>query len=514
MYGTDDDWSAGYVTDVEYTHGFYGEMAPSRLALVLLARGCFPPDIGRPFKFCELGAGQGLSTNVLAAANPLGSFWANDFNPTHIANAKRLAAEGGLANVEFADTAFADLDKSDTPEFDFICLHGVYSWINAENRAAIIDFVRRKVKVGGVVFVSYNAYPGWAASMPLRELLCRYAESASGTRLAGIDAAIKFADRLKSLKVHYFQANEAVTKRLDHMAKQSRHYLAHEFFNRDWTPFYHSEVAGDLRRAKMTYVGSAHLPDDIDQVTLDPEQAAVLAEIPDPSDRETVKSFFLNQQFRRDVFVRGPLHLKPLEVGQYAGRVRLAPARLRADMALKAPSPRGEFTLKSEYYEPIFDRLDKGPVSIAEILADRAFAGAPAGVGLTAILVTIGLGYATNCLAAEGEAVRRKSTEAFNQAVLARARFGPEIGYLASPVTGSGVGVEHIDQLFMLARREQAPAIGQYVERALTQMGRRLAGEGGKPIEDPKAAVAELDRRAKVFEERRLPLMQKLGVVQ
>jgi len=42
------------------------------------------------------------------------------------------------------------------PDFDYIGLHGIWSWISDENRQVIVDFIRKKLKVGGVLYISYN----------------------------------------------------------------------------------------------------------------------------------------------------------------------------------------------------------------------------------------------------------------------------------------------------------------------------------------------------------------------
>ena len=40
----------------------------------------------------------------------------------------------------------------------------------------IIDFIRRKLKVGGVMYISYNSMPGWAVVAPLQHLLLEHSE--------------------------------------------------------------------------------------------------------------------------------------------------------------------------------------------------------------------------------------------------------------------------------------------------------------------------------------------------
>ena len=173
-----DDWSAGYVTDVGYTFGYYAELNPLRVRLAFLAAGLAPPACATA---CELGFGQGLSINVHAAAS--GAQWfGTDFNPAHARYAQELARASG-ADAHLYDQSFAEFcGRADLPDFDYIGVHGIWSWVSDENRATIADFLRRKLKTGGVLYISYNTQPGWAAMVPMRELLtaARRALSAPG----------------------------------------------------------------------------------------------------------------------------------------------------------------------------------------------------------------------------------------------------------------------------------------------------------------------------------------------
>src|SRR4051812_32308778 len=72
------DWTAGYVTEIEYTYGYYRELCPGVLRLACLSAGVAPPS-GKALNYLELGYGQGLSLNIHAAANA-GVFWGTDFN--------------------------------------------------------------------------------------------------------------------------------------------------------------------------------------------------------------------------------------------------------------------------------------------------------------------------------------------------------------------------------------------------------------------------------------------------
>src|ERR1700761_5113454 len=78
------DWSDGYITNIEYTSGFYAGLSPILQNFSLLYRGLAPPDISEGFTYCEVGCGHGFTTSLLAAVNPQGAFWGIDFNPSHI----------------------------------------------------------------------------------------------------------------------------------------------------------------------------------------------------------------------------------------------------------------------------------------------------------------------------------------------------------------------------------------------------------------------------------------------
>ena len=153
-------WNEGYVAEVNYTYGFYGELSPLKLGFASALKSVQTPNTAQSFNYCELACGRGYSANLLAATYPQAQFYANDFNPSHIIEANALAESAGTRNVHFFDDSFEEFIDRDLPNFDFIVLHGIYSWISPKNRQAIVNFIRKKLKVGGLVYISYNALPG------------------------------------------------------------------------------------------------------------------------------------------------------------------------------------------------------------------------------------------------------------------------------------------------------------------------------------------------------------------
>ena len=361
------DWTAGYVADIGYTFGYYPELNPQRVQLALLNTGLAPPEF---VTACELGFGQGISANVHAAASDI-RWFGTDFNPAQAGLARALAAASG-AGAQFVDQPFAEFcNRHDLPDFDYIGLHGIWSWISDANRAVIVDFVRRKLAVGGVLYISYNTLPGWAAMVPIRDLLVEHAEvlgSPGQGIVRRIDDALAFTDRLLTANPMYARANPQIAERVTKIKDQNRSYLAHEYFNRDWLPMGFSRMAEWLAPARLSYACSAHYLDHVESLSFTTEQRALLNEIPDAMFRETVRDFIVNQHFRRDYWVRGARKLNALEQAEALRAERVLLVQPRADVSLKVTGSLGEATMQEAIYGPILDALaDHQPKALGEI---------------------------------------------------------------------------------------------------------------------------------------------------
>lgn len=507
------DWNAGYVADIGYTFGYYPELNPLCARLAFLNAGLVPPGAGT---HCELGFGQGVSVNIHAAASG-GTWYATDFNPAHAAFARTLAAVSG-SGARLYDDAFADFAKrADLPDFDSIGLHGIWSWISDENRAVIVDFARRKLKVGGVLYISYNTQPGWAATMPLRDLLTEHANvmgATGGGIVKRIDDALSFADKLITVNATYARANPQVAERLKRIKEQNRNYLAHEYFNRDWLPMSFSRAAEWLAPTKLTYACSAHYLDHIDALNLTTEQQVLINDIPDPMFRQTVRDFCVNQQFRRDYWVKGERRLDAIEQTEAIRATRVILVTMREDVSLRVTGSLGEATMHETVYGPILDALaDHQPRALGEIEQTVAGKASFAQVKQAAI-VLIGAG---SLLAVQDELVTAKvkpHCDKLNAHLLDKARGSSDISYLASPVTGGAIAVNRFQQLFLLARskgKKRPDEWGAFAWDILAAQGQGLLKDG-KALESVEDNIAELTAQASTFAVKRLPILQVLGI--
>jgi SAM-dependent methyltransferase len=510
-----DDWTSGYVADIGYTYGYYPELNPLNTRLSFLYGGVAPPKVATA---CELGFGQGVSVNVHAAASPV-HWWGTDFNPAQAGFAQSLAEASG-ARADLFDESFAEFcARDDMPQMDYVGLHGIWSWISDENRAVIVDFVRRKLKVGGVLYVSYNTQPGWAAMVPMRDLFVEHAAvmgSPGQGRVSRVDAALAFTEKLMAANPAFARANPSVNERLKKLMAHNRNYLAHEYFNRDWEPMSFARMAQWLGPAKLSFAGSAYCMDPVDAMNLTADQQALLAGIPDPSFRQTVRDFCMNQGFRKDYWVKGARQLTTPEQIDALRRLTVVLMAAKPDVTLKATGAQGEMNLNEEIYNPVLEMLgDHKPRTLAELEAGLKGSNVTFGQLIQAIMVLAGKGVVQSVQEAAAIDLSKVSSEKLNRALMTGAAFGKEVAYLSSPVTGGGVSMPRFHQLFaaaILEGKKKPEEWARDVWAILAAQSQQILKDG-KALATPEENIAELTAQAKEFSTKRLPVLKALKIV-
>lgn len=508
------DWTSGYVTDVAYTYGYYPELNPLRTRLAFLNAGLAYPEIRTA---CELGFGQGLSVNIHAAAASA-SWYGTDFNPSQVAFAQELTRVT-QADAKLTDDSFADFaSRTDLPQFDFIGLHGIWSWISDSNRTALVDFIRRHLRIGGILYLSYNALPGWAHLMPLRNLMVAHTQTfgAPGQGIVHqIEQAIAFTEKFFATNPIYARVNQQAATRLEAIKGQNRHYLAHEYFNSDWAPADFATIAKWLSPAKLGYGCSAHFLDQLDAINLTPDQQALLQTIPDVVFRETIRDYCMNQQFRRDYWIKGPRQLSFPERKALLEEQRVILTTPRANVPLKTKGALGEANLNEPVYNPILDLLgEHKPLSLGQIEHAVGSQNITFGQILEAVMTLVSMGHVHPTQDPAVVSVAKKRTDKLNAHLMHKARQSPDIGCLASPVTAGGVGVNRFHQLFLLGLREglkQPEAWAGFVWRILSSQN-QLIVKDGKTLQTPEEHLAYLEEEARLFSEKQLPILKVLQI--
>jgi SAM-dependent methyltransferase len=351
----------GYVSDILYLRDFKPMLAPAWLDHVALVCGIEPPARGAGFAWCELGCGQGVTAAVLAATHPRGQLYGIDAMPEHIANARRLADEARIGNLRLDAIDFAAAVDLPLPKFDYIVAHGVYSWIDDASQAALRSFIDRHLAPGGLVYLSYNAMPGWLRDLPFQRIVSELGSTMPGDSAAGFSAAAAVIRAMAAAGLPALASSITLAEIDARPQDYPPAYLVHEFMHRAWRPLYVTELRAAMAEIGLAPVGSATLIENIDALVLSDSARAILAAIADPNVRELARDFFLDQRLRCDVFHRGS---RSLGAGPRKDRLlamSYALARPAAAIRYNVTTPAGKRAYDSSTARTIVAAFGAGP---------------------------------------------------------------------------------------------------------------------------------------------------------
>jgi hypothetical protein len=414
------------------------------------------------------------------------------------------------------------------PEFDVIVANGVWSWISHENRAAIVNIVRRKLAAGGMFYLSYNCTPGWSAAIPLRHLMFLHANLAgSGSKgiLDRVDNALNFAQRVVDTGSGYFDANPAQIERLNAIKTQDRAYVTHEYFNPDWEPMPFSQVASLLAPANVGFAVSANLLNHVDAVSLPAESRKLLDEIGHPTLRESVRDYLINEQYRKDIFVKdGRQMAGPEQQERYLAQGFVLTHAMDefptyAGGSQAVITVRGAvITLEEDYYQPVIAALAKNnyaPKTLRELSTDQRLRDRSLRQLITTLLILTGAGIVRPTQDADAVTAARPLCKALNAQIISRLPAAGNVVHLASPVTGGGVALTRAQILLMQALDAKRQRPEDWARYAWANFGSSVVASVmcAKPIASYEESLAALTTEANEFAAKRLPVLQALEVV-
>lgn len=432
-----------------YASNFYKEQTPAYLHYALLCGTGGQANVGlpaafsssEPFASCDIGCGFGLTPLIAAAADPTADVWAFDFNAEHITHATALADAAGISNITLLDDSFETFLDQATPDFDLITLHGIYSWVSPENRQQIVDILHKRLKPGGVLYVSYNCFTGWASTAPMQQFFTDYIDRTGSDAIAGISEATAVVDQIRTAGASFFGVNPQASKILDKALQSDPRYLVHEYLTGNWTVFSLAQVAKELAVAGLSYAGSADLTYAFDVFHMTPEAQAMLGSMAaDPLLQQSARDFFMTPLLRKDIFVKDLQVVTKEQQTETLLDQRFCSSKPVDQLPQHFNFPRGGVSLTAEAHAAIKAALIQGPAS-ARTIIDAS------GVELKSVLNGLKLladvGFLAPALPEGMTAAAQQHTDRFNGALAGYEKNGGEpVPFYASPITGGGVSRE------------------------------------------------------------------------
>ncbi|MGQ0529871.1 MAG: methyltransferase regulatory domain-containing protein, partial [Panacagrimonas sp.] len=459
--------------------------------------------------------GQGLNLILAAAAHPDSEFVGLDFLPEHIAHATELAQQCGLKNVRFIEGDFVALanDHSSLGFFDYAICHGITTWIAPAVKEGLFRLIGQCLKPGGLFYNSYNTYPGWLSAAPFQHLVLLEQRSKPGNE--ALAAAQASMGKLQELNAGVFTQLPNLKQRLDGMKGLDPAYLVQEYNNQFWQPVFVSRMMDDLAAVKLSYLGTATLPEAFDNAL--PE--VIRAWVNQSSGtilKEQMRDYALNQSFRRDLYVKG--HKRPWASVHHQA---LRQVRLVANPAQATPEEGKPWQIKggtvelngsASFYSGLWTRLssagDTG-LTAGELMDSHADPAQKNGV-MQALAMMTHAGW-TLPLMSDPEAHKRNA-RAVNTALAQAALMGAPYRFACLPRAGTATAVNDTEWMllsFDLAKKPEGVWLDE-MKAVLTKLGRNLVKDG-QVVTDATTIDAMLAPSITAYQAGKRTLIKRLG---
>lgn len=313
---------------------------PDHVAAVVTMFGLDAPPVASA-RVLEVGCSDGSNLLPMAARLPHASFTGCDIAPGAVRAARNAATAVGLANVEFLE---ADLSALQGEAYDYIIAHGVYSWVPPAVRDALFALAQRTLSPDGILFASYNTYPGGYVRRGAWEAL-RWHTRGLPTRESRISAARELAALLGTPGAAHDAGNAALRAEFLRIAGESDSALFHDTLAEPNAPVWFHAFVEHAGRHGLTYVAEA-LPSMMAGGGLAPRVREFLASC-DRLAREQYLDFARVRRFRQSLLCRneaaGRFELSAVRLIRLFASASLQLMRAAAERRLPAaPGPEGD----------------------------------------------------------------------------------------------------------------------------------------------------------------------------
>ncbi len=287
---------------IPYPGHAFGQTHPSRLCTVARLHGLDPAPPDR-CRVLELGCGDGGNLLPMAWEFPGSAFLGVDLAAGAVEAGRRGAAALGLRNLDLRVLDVRAVDDS-FGTFDYVVAHGLYSWVPAPVREAILALCRARLAPHGVAFVSYNALPGGHLRLMLRQMLIHHAAPFPDPK----ERIRQAAGLIRLLASHRRAGDPYAALLMDWIedgAGMAEASLYHDLLSEENAHFHFLEFAGDAARHGLRYLSEADWA-DTRTTRFPPDVVATLHAVTggDPLRMEQYLDFYRLRRFRQTLLVR------------------------------------------------------------------------------------------------------------------------------------------------------------------------------------------------------------------
>jgi methyltransferase-like protein/SAM-dependent methyltransferase len=289
-------------------HSFpFSQTHPIRLATIGRLFGMQTPPVNE-CRVLELGCAGAGNLLPMAESFPQSTFVGIDASAREIDDGRAAIAATGITNVDLQHMNILEIDEA-LGSFDYIIVHGVYSWVPSDVQARIFQLCRKLLAENGIAYISYNTLPGWHLRGMVRDVMCYRAKffQKPEDRLHEARELVNFlaASVRKEGNAYGLLLNDEL--RL--LQEKEDYYLLHEFLEDINQPCYFHEFMEKAAAQGLQYLGEA----DFSVMSLANFSREVMIRLQELSSdviqTEQYMDFVRNRMFRQTLLCRKELTL-------------------------------------------------------------------------------------------------------------------------------------------------------------------------------------------------------------
>ena len=241
---------------IPYRHGAIPVSHPARIGAIGRIHGldCAPPDRSRVL---ELGCAEGMNLLPLAERFPHSEFVGVDFSSAQIETGEAARAACNLDNARLIRADLREFEV-DPESFDYVLVHGVYSWVSDEVKDRVLAICSRALRANGLAYISYNTLPGWSLLDGLRKVLLREMASRDGMHEQITRARQVIAVLNESVRTQSGPHAELLRQAFADMLAKRPELLFHDELAAINDPRTFAEFTSHAAAHSLSYVAEAH----------------------------------------------------------------------------------------------------------------------------------------------------------------------------------------------------------------------------------------------------------------
>lgn len=227
----------------------------------------------------ELGCGVGVNLLAMAQLFPKSEFVGIDASEKQIETGRQALDFAGIQNARLIAADLSKIDE-DLGSFDYIIVHGLFSWVPAHVKEAILRIGKERLNPGGITYISYNCLPGWRMRGALRDMMLMHTDGIPDLlgKVAQGKALIKFLAESCAEEAPY---GKYLRQELEIISKVDDSYIAHEFLETENDALYFRDFLAAAAKHGLAYLGDAE------------PSTMIVDNMPDKA-AQTIKSLNLN----------------------------------------------------------------------------------------------------------------------------------------------------------------------------------------------------------------------------